>query len=61
MYIDGSSKLMALQRLDQNLETELNVNEVTVRRIFHDLWCCEQIMEFEHREWLRLMIEAEWY
>jgi hypothetical protein len=55
------AKLMALQRLDQNLETELNVNEVTVRRVFHDLWCCEQIMEFEHREWLRLMIEAEWY
>jgi hypothetical protein len=27
--------------------------------IFHDLWYCEQILESEHREWLRLMIEAK--
>jgi hypothetical protein len=29
--------------------------------IFRLLWQCERIMEVEHREWLRLMIEAEWF
>ena len=27
--------------------------------VFRDLWRCEQILEAEHREWLRLMLEAE--
>jgi hypothetical protein len=31
------------------------------QRIFLELWGTEQIMESEHREWLRLMIEAEWF
>ncbi len=31
------------------------------QRIFLDLWGAEQIMESEHREWLRLMLEAEWF
>lgn len=25
------------------------------------LWFCEQTLENEHREWLRLMLEAEWF
>lgn len=29
--------------------------------VFRDLWRCEQILEAEHREWLRLMMEAEWF
>ena len=29
--------------------------------IFRLLWQCERIREVEHREWLRLMIEAEWF
>jgi len=29
--------------------------------IFHHMWRSEQIMEAEHREWLRLMIHAGWY
>ena len=29
--------------------------------IFRLLWQCERIMEVEHREWLRLMIKAEWF
>jgi hypothetical protein len=29
--------------------------------IVRDLWFCEQILEAEHREWLRLMIDAEWF
>ena len=26
-----------------------------------DLWWCEHILESEHREWLRLMYETEWF
>jgi hypothetical protein len=29
--------------------------------VFRDMWRCEQILEAEHREWLRLMMEAEWF
>ena len=29
--------------------------------IFHAFWHCEQILESEHREWLRLMTDAEWF
>ena len=25
------------------------------------LWHCEERLEYEHLEWLRLMAEAEWY
>jgi len=25
------------------------------------MWRCEQILEAEHREWLRLMMQAEWF
>ena len=55
------AKLTALRALDHNLAAELAAETADRRRVFHDLWCCELVMEFEHREWLRLMIEAEWY
>jgi hypothetical protein len=55
------AKLLALRRLDESLAVEIAQTPFDTRRIFHDLWCCEQVLEFEHREWLRLMIEAEWY
>jgi hypothetical protein len=29
--------------------------------ILEELWKAEQSLEREHREWLRLMVEAEWY
>jgi hypothetical protein len=29
--------------------------------VFRDMWRCEQILEAEHREWLRLMMEAKWF
>jgi hypothetical protein len=29
--------------------------------IYTDLWWCEHLLETEHREWLRLMIDAEWF
>ena len=25
------------------------------------LWSCEQVLEWDHREWVRLMTEAEWF
>lgn len=31
------------------------------RAILHNLWLCEYIIESDHREWLRLMIDAEWF
>jgi hypothetical protein len=35
--------------------------ETDAATIFRLLWQCERIMDNEHREWLRLMIEAEWF
>jgi len=50
------AKHVALSRLAERLRQE-NDPEA----IFRDLWSCEQILESEHREWLRLMIEGEWF
>ena len=47
-----------------NIEHRMNGGEITTtaeaEAVLRDLWCAEQIMESEHREWLRLMIDAEW-
>jgi hypothetical protein len=29
--------------------------------IMHLIWKCEDYLEREHREWLWLMLEAEWF
>jgi len=50
------AKHVALSRLAERLRQE-NDPEA----LFRDLWSCEQILESEHREWLRLMIEGEWF
>jgi hypothetical protein len=50
------AKHYALRQLRQELQEE---TEATA--IFRLLWQCERIMEVEHREWLRLMMEAEWF
>jgi hypothetical protein len=34
---------------------------VDPRHVLKELWWCEQIFATEHREWLRLMVETEWY
>ncbi len=34
---------------------------VDAHDVFRDMWRCEQILEAEHREWLRLMMEADWF
>jgi hypothetical protein len=35
--------------------------DVDPRTVLRELWWCEQIFATEHREWLRLMVETEWY
>ncbi|MGH7707709.1 MAG: hypothetical protein ACREM8_04530 [Vulcanimicrobiaceae bacterium] len=50
------SKISTLQiLLDRMKESE---HPATIMR---DIWLGEQVLEGEHREWLRLMIEAEWF
>ncbi len=50
------AKYLALTHLGDRLRQETDPAV-----IFRDLWYCEQILESEHREWLRLMIDAEWF
>lgn len=37
------------------------VAQVSASTIFYHMWRCEQVLEAEHREWLRLMMQAEWF
>jgi hypothetical protein len=50
------AKLVALDHLARALRDE--PNPVAIHR---HLWYSEQILESEHREWLRLMSDAEWF
>lgn len=49
-------KYLVLRLLAERLRAETSVAVV-----LRDLWYAETILEAEHREWLRLMIEAEWF
>lgn len=49
------AKSVALGHLAERIRADADT-----ARVFADLWGCEQILESEHREWLRLMTEAEW-
>jgi len=49
------AKSFVLDRLVQILQ-----NETDSWSKLRELWYSEEILEFEHREWCRLMIEAEW-
>lgn len=51
-----ASKATALEIL----RTEL-LTAALPRRALVAAWHAEQVLEAEHREWLRLMIEAEWF
>ncbi|MDT7602041.1 MAG: hypothetical protein QOF61_38 [Acidobacteriota bacterium] len=42
------------------LRERLSRDDARPEEIWRDLWWCEWLLEAEHREWLRLMIEAEW-
>jgi hypothetical protein len=50
------AKLVALDHLARALRDE--PDPVAIHR---HLWYSEQILESEHREWLRLMSDAEWF
>ncbi len=52
----------ALKAELQNLEaTGGGVAQTGASAIFYHMWRSEQILEAEHREWLRLMMQAGWY
>jgi len=45
-----------LQQFDETLKRSQDKKEILLT-----LWNVEQLLESEHREWLRLMLAAEWY
>ncbi|MBI2471561.1 MAG: hypothetical protein HYV59_10015 [Planctomycetes bacterium] len=58
------AKYNALKRIDDALDEMMKKNaavENKTEQVLHTLWQCEQFLEDEHYEWLRLMLEAEWY
>jgi len=54
------AKYVALSNIEQRMQGREIKENVEAEALIRDLWCAEQIMESEHREWLRLMIGAEW-
>ena len=58
------AKYNALKRIRDALDEIMNEKTAVknkVEKVLHTLWQCEQFMEDEHYEWLRLMLDAEWY
>jgi hypothetical protein len=58
-HLRYSAVANALEKLDKRLAYDREHPDTS--RVFRHLWHCEKIMEEEHREWLRLMLDAEWY
>jgi hypothetical protein len=62
-----SSKLHALTRLRADITSTLSNLEQGTRdsddsvNTLRNLTCCEYLFESDHREWMRLMLEAEWF
>jgi len=55
------AKLMALRNISERLSAGQPLSsDVEAEAVLRDLWYSEQILEAEHREWLRLMRDAEW-
>ncbi|MEK7699297.1 MAG: hypothetical protein AAB332_02730, partial [Planctomycetota bacterium] len=58
------AKHNALKRIHDTLDEIMNEKiaiQNKTEQVLHTLWQCEQFLEDEHYEWLRLMLEAEWY
>lgn len=56
------AKYRALEQLVSKIETELGSRHgIEPEEVVRDMWKGELILEQEHREWLRLMKEAEWF
>jgi hypothetical protein len=56
-----SAKHVALQDMFQRLLSELATEPVRPAEVLHNITACEDFLEAEQREWLRLMQEAEWF
>jgi len=54
------AKYLALNNIAERLEGPDIQDAAQAEFVLRDLWYAEQIMESEHREWLRLMINSEW-
>lgn len=52
----SSAKLKALEGMGASIR-----EEDAPSAILRNLWLCEYVIESDHREWLRLMIDAEWF
>ena len=55
-----SAKYNALKPVIIDLQNNMSGQASRAQDIVQSLWKGEQILEGEHREWLRLMIETEW-
>jgi len=55
------AKHAALQNLLQRLQGELEAVPVGSVKVLQSIAACENFLEAEQREWLRLMREAEWF
>jgi hypothetical protein len=55
------AKLNALDRFRQGLQHDLAATAPDPAAVLRRLWQCENFFEHEHHEWLRLMLEAEWF
>jgi hypothetical protein len=48
-----------LLRLSERLDSAKNAMDV--HGVFREIGFCERVLESDHREWMRLMVEAEWF
>jgi hypothetical protein len=53
------AKYVALKQYDEQSQEEVKKDTLDGEAILKILWHCEQLLELEQREWLRLMIETE--
>jgi hypothetical protein len=55
------AKYTALERFSSAIAEEAMRVPLNKEAILDNLWQCEYFLEAENREWLRLMMEAEWF
>jgi len=51
---------VALTNIEERLQDAKIEDATRAESVLRDIWYAEEIMESEHREWLRLMIESDW-
>jgi len=55
------AKVHALDHFEQLLQHDLAPPGPDAAAVLRRFWQCENFFEHEHHEWLRLMLEAEWF